>query len=652
MPRLKEPFAITDSITLRNRFVATAHASGAVVDGLATAGDAAYWQRLSEGGAAMAIVGGSVVSLDSFVRRGNLTAAWRPDARPGLRRRASAIRGAGAVAVFQLVHLGRETLGAPTYYSPMAPSAMRSRREPTSPRAMTEEDHEAILDAFVTSAANVLAAGFDGIELHAAHGYLLGTWLSPVANPSHPSFSERAGPVWRIVEGIRQQAPGALIGIRLSVGDADDAGLSEEQLAEVLRELHPEIQYVNLAVGMRGSYVRDMATAKPPLLEPLPRLRAMTELPLIVSQGFRDQPEMEAALSAGADLIGMARGLIADPQLPNKILTGNPRTVRPCTACNEDCRLFEPVLLCTVNPELAPPGEPVRPARPLLLGAGVAESAARVGIVGAGPAGLECATTLGRSGKHDVVLWERTGSIGGGLALAGAAPHRDGWLRMVDFYAAALETQSVEIRLGSEPDTAALAEFDAVVIASGAAEVLPDRAAAGFAQTASAAIAAGAQALGDISHLVVVDDGFAWWPSVSAVELGIAAGARAITLVTPGTTFAASIPGESRIQLMPRLRDIRLSMRPLTSLEQAGAGSVQLRHAPTGEVERLDADAVIVVGERTPRDWRTLLPDGASAIVIGDAIVPRQFAHAIAEGRAAARALARAPEGSRVAWAR
>jgi 2,4-dienoyl-CoA reductase (NADPH2) len=166
----------------------------------------------------------------------------------------------------------------------------------------------------------------------------------------------------------------------------------------------------------------------------------------------------------------------------------------------------------------------------------------------------------------------------------------------------------------------------------------------------STAIADGPEALVGISHLVVVDDGFGWWPAVSAVELGIASGVGEITIVTPGTAFAASIPSESRTQLMPRLRNTKLLMRPLTALLHAGDGTVEVRHTPTASIERIAADALIVVGERRPRDYQGLLPDGANALVIGDAIVPRQFSHAIAEGRAAARVLARVGEDTRIAW--
>jgi 2,4-dienoyl-CoA reductase-like NADH-dependent reductase (Old Yellow Enzyme family) len=649
---LGSPFRLTEAIELRNRFVATAHASGSTIGGLPSAGDADYWARLAAGGAAMAIAGGSTVTPGSSMRRGNLLEGWREDAVPGLRRRAAAIHVGGAVAIYQLIHLGRETLGAETYYWPGAPSGVRSPREPTAPHPMRDREIDEVIEAFRASAANVLACGFDGVELHAAHGYLLAQFLSPATNqrPEATTVAGRAGPVWRIVEEIRGLSPTAVIGIRLSVGDPDDAGLDGAQLAELLVALPAGIDYVNLTVGMRNAYVRDMASASPPLLELVPELRKLTSLPLLISHGFRDRAAMEGALSGGADLVGMARALIADPQLPAKLLSGNARRVRPCVACNEDCRAFDPVLLCSVNPDLAPPGESVRPASPLVLrhdpNAGPARTAtagdARVAVVGAGPAGLECAITLAQHPALEVVVYERSKAIGGSLAVAGAAPHRHGWLALVDFHRAGLEDNDVQLRLGVEPSAAELESYDAVVLACGAEELLPEAAmpapagTPSLARTSSAAIAAGAEALVGVSHLVVVDDGFAWWPSVSAVELAVAAGAAEVTLVTPGVAFATGIPTESRSQLLARLRGVRLTIRPLSSLAGVGDGDVELRHVPTGRSERIAADAAIVVGERRPLAWEPLVPAGPPAVVIGDAIVPRRVAHAVSEGRAAA----------------
>jgi 2,4-dienoyl-CoA reductase-like NADH-dependent reductase (Old Yellow Enzyme family) len=639
--RLADPLGLTAGVRLRNRIVATAHGSGAIADGLPVAGDAEYWGRLAAGGAAMVITGGTVVSADSTVRRGNFTEAWRPEVKPGLRRRADAIHDAGAVALVQLVHLGRETLGAERYYAPVAPSAVRSRREPTAPRALGDAELTALVDAHRVCAEHALEAGFDGIELHAAHGYLLAQFLSPEANrrPSARDAAGRAEPVWRIVEAIRDAAPSTLIGIRLSVGDAHDAGLDLEQLGELLALLPPSVDYVNLTVGMRGSYVRDMSTEQPPLLADVAALRALTDRPLLVAQAFRDPVTMQRALAAGADLVGVARALIADPDLPLKVLTGRGQEVRPCVACNEDCRTFEPTLLCTVNPDLAPPGAPSRPAEPLVVGARAPARATRAGIVGAGPAGLECALTLARAGDRDVVVWDRETDVGGALATAAAAPHRQGWLALLDYYRAGLRAAGVTLRLGEDATATDLQACDAVVVACGAEEVLPAAGDGGFASTSSDALAAGPERLRGAQHLVVVDDGFGWWPSVSAVELGVTAGVERITLVTPGVAFAMGIPADSRTQLLPRLTGVRLDIRPLTSLAGVEDGTVALRPAGGGVAERVEADAVIVVGERRPRDWAPIVAELPGAIVIGDAIVPRRTAHAIAEGRAAARAL-------------
>src|SRR3954451_19073712 len=166
MAELSDPLELTASFTLANRIVATAHGGGDVQDGLPGAGDAPYWRGVAEGGVAMAIVGGTVVAPESTVRRGNFAEAWRPVIVPALRARASAIASAGAVPVLQLVHLGRETLGAERYHAPVAPSAVRSPREPTAPRALTDAEIDAVVEAHVVSMRHALEAGFAGIELH------------------------------------------------------------------------------------------------------------------------------------------------------------------------------------------------------------------------------------------------------------------------------------------------------------------------------------------------------------------------------------------------------------------------------------------------------------------------------------------------------
>ena len=304
----------------------------------------------------MLVVGGTVTAPESTWRRRIVTEAWREEAVPGMAARAEAIRGEGAVAACQLVHLGRETTGAEMWFAPVAPSAVRSPREPVRPRPLTDGEVDAIIEGFRVSAVNALAAGFQVIELHAAHGYLLGQFLSAVTNqrPGAGSLAARAGIIARITDAIRRSAPGAVIGIRLSTDGGEEAGLTLDGLCELLPHVSPLVDYINLTVGVRTTYVRDMATAEPPLLPHLARIRPLTSTPLLVSQAFRRADQIDAALAAGADLVGMARPLIADPDLPAKLLSGRAAQVRPCVSCNEDCRTFDPVLLCSVNPGTGP----------------------------------------------------------------------------------------------------------------------------------------------------------------------------------------------------------------------------------------------------------------------------------------------------------
>jgi 2,4-dienoyl-CoA reductase-like NADH-dependent reductase (Old Yellow Enzyme family) len=638
--RVAQPFGLVD-LVLRNRLVGTAHGAGILDDGRPLPADAEYWRRRAAGGAAMLTVGGTAVAPESTWRRRIVTEAWRPETRDGMALRAEAIRAEGAVAACQLVHLGRETTGAEMWFHPVGPSAVRSPREPTRPRALADDELDAVVEAFRVSAVNAAEAGFQVIELHAAHGYLLAQFLSAQTNlrPGADSAAGRLRLVSRVVEAIRESVPEVVVGIRLSTGGGEEAGLTLDGLCELLPHVDPLVDYVNLTVGVRTTYVRDMATDEPPLLADIGRLRPLVHGPLLISQAFRRGDAIETALAAGADLVGVARALIADPDMPRKLLSGRPSEIRPCVACNEDCRAFDPVLLCSVNPELAPPGATRRPAAPLVVHSGRGEG--RVAIVGAGPAGLECATAL--AGVRETVLFEEREVIGGELAVATAAPNRAGWRALLDYYEAALAAAGdVDLRLGTLVAGEDLEGFDDVVIATGSTEILPALAGIQRALPSSLAIAQGADRLRGQARLVIADDGFGWWPCASAVELGVRAGFQTITVATPGAAFGAALPSEARSQLLARLRGAPLDVRPFTALRAVADDGAELVNVMSGATERIGADTVIVVGERRARDWSSLAPPGATVQVIGDALVPRKAAHAISEGRAAAERIAAA----------
>jgi 2,4-dienoyl-CoA reductase-like NADH-dependent reductase (Old Yellow Enzyme family) len=634
--RAGQPFAL-GPLTLRNRIVGAPHGRGMLDDGLALPADADYWRRLAAGGAAMVTVGGTVTAPESTWRRRIVTEAWREDGVPGLALRAEAIRSEGAVAACQLVHLGRETTGAEMWYPAVAPSAVRSPREPTRPRAMSEGEIDGVVEGFRISSVNAAQAGFQVVELHAAHGYLLAQFLSPSTNhrSNAGSAAERAGLVSRIADAVGRSAPELILGIRLSVDGEFEGGFSVDGLCQLLPVISPLVDYVSVTVGVRTTYVRDMATTEPPLLGAIDRIRPLVSRPLLVAQAFRRADSIEAALAAGADLVGVARPLIADPDFPAKLLAGRAEEIRPCVSCNEDCRAFDPVLLCSVNPDLGPSPHGPRPAAPMLARRGAAPTARRVAIVGAGPAGLECAASISR--EHEVVLFDERQRVGGHLTIATSAPNRHGWQSLLDYYASAIDrADNIELELQTAVHSGLLDGFDHVVVAAGSEEVLPgvpgiDRAISSSRFIAQTGLGAAR------SDLVIVDDGFGWWPCASAVETGIEAGWESITVLTPAASFGARLPPEGHVQLLARLRGAPLEIRPLTSLESIETASVATRNVMSRKLAELPADVVVVVGERRARAWESLVPAGPGVHVIGDAVVPRRVHHAIAEGRAAAR---------------
>ena len=294
--RAREPFGLADRLVLRNRLVGTAHGAGLVADGLATPADADYWRRRAAGGAAMLIVGGTVTAPESTWRRRIVSEAWREEAVPGMALRAEAIRSEGAVAACQLVHLGRETTGAEMWFAPVAPSAVRSPREPTRARALTDGEIDAIIEGFRVCAVNAGRAGFQVIELHAAHGYLLAQFLSPASNrrAEAGTAAGRTQIIARIIDAIRRSSPELVIGIRLSIEGGEEAGQTLDGLCELLPHITPHVDYLNLTVGVRTTYVKDMGTEEPPLLNSIARVRPLIERPLLVSQAFRRGRQIEA----------------------------------------------------------------------------------------------------------------------------------------------------------------------------------------------------------------------------------------------------------------------------------------------------------------------------------------------------------------------
>ena len=266
-----------------------------VQDGVPLPDDAEYWRRVAAGGAAMVTVGGTVTAPESAWRRRIVTEAWREAAIPGMALRAEAIRAEGAVAACQLVHLGRETTGAEMWFAPVAPSAIRSPREQARPHALTDAEIDDVVEGFRVSAVNAAMAGFQVIELHAAHGYLLAQFLSAATNDRatrlRPPIGRESSRESSAPSGCRAEL---VIGIRLSTDGELEGGFTLTGSAKSSAACRGWSTTSTSRSGSAATYVRDMATAEPPLLRGHRRAASSMERPLLVSQAFRRPDAIDA----------------------------------------------------------------------------------------------------------------------------------------------------------------------------------------------------------------------------------------------------------------------------------------------------------------------------------------------------------------------
>jgi 2,4-dienoyl-CoA reductase-like NADH-dependent reductase (Old Yellow Enzyme family) len=405
-------------------------------------------------------------------------AGYDPRVVEPLGRVASSVHKGGARLFAQLFHGGREQIGTPPRGPAVAPSAVPSLRFKVEPRALTLAEIEDILVHHERVARNAREAGLDGIELCASHGYLPAQFLNERSNTRADAFGGDAnGRAHYIREALRAMRRGAgsqlAVGIRLSADEMLPEGRHVEQSRAVLAALATLglIDYASIVVGDSASYAASAFIVPPPpaprdlIAEPAALVRAGLGVPLIATSRVHELHEAEALLESGAaDAVGMTRALIADPELPRRVVEGREQGRIVCTACNQGCighyHLGLPIS-CLQNP---------RTGRERRLPVVAVQTGTRVLVVGGGPAGMAAAVAAARAGAR-VVLAEASDQLGGQFALAGHAPaHRETVARYRADWLRRLDAAGVELRLGArvDPSSALAAEVDRVIVATGA----------------------------------------------------------------------------------------------------------------------------------------------------------------------------------------
>lgn len=639
-PRLFSAFR-KGRLDLNGRLVMLPHGNAMVREGVPTELDLAYYRARADG-LGMVITGATVGPRKAAFRLRNLVEAFNPETIPALRRRADVVHELGAKIVGQLCHLGRETTGNEGEYPPMGASARRSPRDPYPPHVMDEDDIEDAIEGFVEASLNMQAAGYDGVEMHAAHGYLFAQFLSAATNNRTDRWGGTPENRMRLlcdtVARIRAAcSDDFIVGVRLSADEETADGLGIRDSVDIGKALAAQqmVDYLNITVGMRGNYVKDATVPAAPAARAAGIMRAETGLPVIVGQKIASPELAEKLLDEGvADMIGMARALIADAGFARKARDGESDRIRPCVGLNQDCRMFLPHLHCAVNPET---GRETREPFSAMI---AAADSKRIAVIGGGPAGLDVARVAALRG-HRVTLFEQSGSLGGQFLLAASLPHRGGLLKIIDHLAREVRATDVKIELETRvEDLDALSgRFDAAIIATGAeANTLAPQ--DGSRQSLSwwDVLHNGAPQPTGSGHALFVDEGTGFWFSYGVAEMLGQAGWR-VTFVTTSTMIGAHLPAESVTTLLPRLGAAGMSFRVLSTVDTADNGQLCLVNLASGEEEPIDCDLVVYQTGRQVVAGPAAGSSGLPVHRIGDCVAPRRITHALFEAQRLARTI-------------
>lgn len=617
---------------LPNRLVATPAGTSIVRDGISQHGDHAHYERLAQGGVGLIIAGAMLADPGGMSRSRYLVEAFNEDAMPSMARRAELVHAEGTKIFGQIAHLGRELLGTEAARWPVAPSPVLSPRDVFPPRELEVEDIAEIVAYFARSARNLELCGYDGVELHAAHGYLPAQFLSRSANLRTDAYGGDLAGRYRflreLIDAVRASCSAEFaLGVRLSAEEEIPDGIDTDETCRIAELMAAQggVDYVSVTHGVRGAYVKDGSHPDKVAVPSAARVKAASGLTTLVAQRIRDPSAAEDVLRTGsADLVGMARGLLADPDLPRKAREGRAAEIRTCLGINQDCRAFDEHIHCAVNAEVGRLDDVFGPST----------TPSTVYVVGGGPGGLEAARVAAERG-HAVVLLEREKVLGGQLNAAASAPHRGALIDIVDHLTRELRRLKVDVNLGAEISlddlTAIAGEASSVIIATGSAPLdAPTQfpTAVSVESVLSRGVEHGAE-----GSAVVYDEREGFWPAFSAAEKLAALGLRT-TLVTPTPGIGARIPHESLAPLLRRLDEAGVALLPGHRLVPDGP-AVRAVATVGGESRSLPVDVLVWhAGRRVREDLYRL---GRRQVevpmhLIGDAVSPRRISHAILEG--------------------
>lgn len=637
--KIFEPIKI-NSMEMKNRFGMAAMGTGLCVGmrGYVSQRLNDYYEARARGGTGLIIVENAMVDWENGRNSDSVMSADDDRFIPGLAELAGTIKNHGACACLQLNHCGAQ---ARIDGQKVAPSALP---HPTGiPRALTSEEITGLVGLYAAAALRAKRAGFDAVELHGAHRYLIAEFISPETNKRTDEYGgDCAGRARFLIEILRA--------IRENVGsdfpvwtrmNAREKGIKGQLTLEDAREIARMAQAAGADAIDVSAWGADTPGQKPgDILHLAAAIKGAVTVP-VMAVGGRITPELaeQAIRENKIDIALVGRGLIADADFAGKVAEGRVEDIRPCIGCWECIPEEHHVgsgawkqtesIRCTVNASMGHEREfEITPAA----------SPRCVVIVGGGPAGMEAARVAALRG-HQVILFEKSAELGGLLPLAALAPGKQYSAALYQYLSTQLVKLQVDIRLGTEASADAILALkpDTVIIATGAEPAVPgipglaEGLIAGRVVQAIDVLAGKAEA----GERIIVLGGALVGCETAQI---LASKCKKVTVTRRGPHMATGLSFPLRQALLGRLAAMGVDLRPSVRYKALNNDGLVITNADGGE-ETIPTDMIVLASGSTPRTELSKLLEGRVPEIrcIGDCVEARGIREAIQEGSLAGR---------------